>query len=83
MNGDMFAKISKFADDTKLSVNVAKEENTPVILEGLRKIGVWSTTYPISFNVGKCNVMHIGYRNLNQYAAFRALHWKALRLRRI
>ena len=64
MDGDMVAKISKFADDTKLGMNVAKDGNTALLQEDLRKIGEWSTTWQMPFNVGKCKVMHIGYRNL-------------------
>ena len=63
MDGDMVAKISKFADDTKLGMNVAKEGNTARLQEDLRKIGEWSDTWQMPFNVNKCKVMHIGHRN--------------------
>ena len=42
MDDGILAKISKFADDTKLGINVAKEENTSLMQEGLDKIGEWS-----------------------------------------
>ena len=56
-------KISKFADDTKLGVNVAKEENVDLMQEGLRRIGDWSDKWLMPFNTTKCKVMHIGHRN--------------------
>ena len=63
MDGDMAARISKFADDTKLGMNVAEEGNVARLQEDLRKIGEWSDTWQMPFNVSKCKVMHIGHRN--------------------
>ena len=63
MDCDMAARISKFADDTKMGINVAKDGNVVRLQEDLRKIGEWSDTWQMPFNVGKCKVMHIGHRN--------------------
>ena len=63
MDGDILAKISKFADDTKLGMNVAKDGNTAQLQDDLRRIGEWSDTWQMPFNVSKCKVMHIGHRN--------------------
>ena len=63
MDDGILAKISKFADDTKLGINVAKEENTSLMQESLDKIGEWSDIWQMPFNVNKCKVMHIGHKN--------------------
>ena len=57
------ARISKFADDTKLGMNVADAENVERLQADLRKLGEWSDKWQMPFNVEKCKVMHIGHRN--------------------
>ena len=57
------AKISKFADDTKLGANVCKPESVVSLQEDLRRIGEWSDKWQMPFNNSKCKVMHVGYRN--------------------
>ena len=59
----ILAGISKFADDTKLGMNVSQPENIRQLQEDLRKIGEWSEKWQMPFNANKCKVMHIGYRN--------------------
>ena len=63
MDDGIISKISKFADDTKLGINVAKEGNIQNLQEDLRRIGEWSDRWQMPFNVDKCKVMHIGHRN--------------------
>ena len=57
------SRISKFADDTKLGMNVSESENVRILQEDLRKVGDWSVKWQLPFNVNKCKVMHIGHRN--------------------
>ena len=57
------AKISKFADDTKLGANVREPGSLESLQEDLRKIGEWSDKWQMPFNNTKCKVMHIGFRN--------------------
>ena len=63
IDDDIVAKISKFADDTKLGINAAKAENVVHLKEDLRRLGEWSEKWQIPFNVNKCKVMHFGHRN--------------------
>ena len=63
MDDEISAKISKFADDTKLGMNVAKPEKIEELQEDLRKLGEWSEKWQMPFNVNKCKVMHTGHRN--------------------
>ena len=63
MDDGITAKISKFADDTKLGMNVAKPENIEELQEDLRRLGEWSEKWQMPFNVNKCKVMHTGHRN--------------------
>lgn len=57
------SKISKFADDTKLGINANNKTDIEELKADLRKLGDWSETWQMPFNVDKCKVMHIGYRN--------------------
>ena len=63
MDDGITAKISKFADDTKLGMNVAKQGNIEELQEDLRKLGEWSEKWQMPFNANKCKVMHTGHRN--------------------
>ena len=63
MDDGITAKISKFADDTKLGMNVAKQENIEELQEDLKRLGEWSDKWQMPFNVEKCKVMHTGHRN--------------------
>ena len=63
IDSGLVSRISKFADDTKLGVDASD----PVAVEELRldlaRIGEWSETWQMPFNVGKCHVLHVGGGN--------------------
>ena len=59
------ARISKFADDTKLGMDVSIDGNVDRLRQDLQRLGEWSVKWQMPFNVTKCKVMHIGYRNPN------------------
>ena len=65
MDDDIVAKISKFADDTKLGMNVSSARNVEDLQQDLARLGEWSDRWQMPFNVGKCKVMHIGHKNPN------------------
>ena len=54
---DNLMKISKFADDTKLS---HQQEDHHHIHEALYKLVDWADTWGMAFNTAKCKVLHIG-----------------------
>merc|ERR1711911_503815 len=59
------SKINKFADDTKIGINAGNNSAVIELQRDLEKIGEWSERWLMPFNVDKCKVMHIGYRNPN------------------
>ena len=59
----ILSKISKFADDTKLGIDAADDEAISNLKDDLKRIEEWSDRWQMPFNVDKCKVMHIGFRN--------------------
>ena len=59
----LISKISKFADYTKLGINAINKSDIEALRTDLKKLGDWSVAWQMPFNVDKCKVMHIGYRN--------------------
>ena len=57
------SRISKFADDTKLGIDVSIPENVERLKQDMERLGEWSDKWQMPFNLSKCKVMHIGYRN--------------------
>jgi len=60
---DIVSKLSKFADDTKLSKSVECEVERDILRSDLEKIHRWSEEWQMLFNVDKCVVMHLGNSN--------------------
>ena len=55
--------LNKFADDTKLA-KVIQSEADAVELQGtLNRLMKWTEVWGMEFNVGKCEVMHVGKKN--------------------
>ena len=52
--------ILKFADDTKLFSRIEDNMDVVKLQEDLSRLIRWSEEWQMLFNVGKCNVMHIG-----------------------
>ena len=59
----LISKVSKFADDTKIGINANNDEAVQNLKTDLKKIENWSVKWQMPFNVDKCKVMHIGFRN--------------------
>jgi hypothetical protein len=57
------SKILKFADDTKLLGGVKSEEDLESLRKDLNRLYDWSEKWQVKFNLDKCKVMHIGYKN--------------------
>ncbi len=56
--------ISKFADDTKIGNSVLTDDDRQSLQEDLHKISAWSDRWEMPFNVGKCQVLQVGTRNM-------------------
>ena len=60
---DLFSKICKFADDTKIGRVVATEDEVQLLRDDLKNLAKWAIDWQILFNVEKFVVMHIGTNN--------------------
>lgn len=60
---DIIAKISKFADDTKLCHKIENEIEAEKLRGDLRKLYKWSQDWQMEFNLDKCSVVHMGNKN--------------------
>ena len=60
---DISSRISKFADDTKLYKTVSNVDDHNILQNDLDKLLEWSQKWQMSFNIGKCGVMHAGHQN--------------------
>jgi len=63
LSSNLLSSILKFADDTKLFGKANKEEDTRILQADLNHLMDWSEKWQMPFNVSKCKVMHLGYRN--------------------
>ena len=53
----------KFADDTKVARITETENDTRAFQQIINKLIEWATKWEMTFNAGKCKVMHFGNRN--------------------
>ena len=60
---DLFSKLCKFADDTKIGRAVATEDEVQLVRDDLQNLAKWAIDWQILFNVEKFVVMHIGTNN--------------------
>lgn len=56
-------KISKFADDTKLLGRVGSLDRIEEMRDDINRLMEWSSDWQMTFNLEKCNVMHLGNKN--------------------
>ena len=61
---EVLSEISKFTDDTKIASQVNTLNELTLKQRTLDKLVVWANSWEMEFNVNKCEVMHIGKRNL-------------------
>ena len=55
--------ISKFADDTKVGMNVMDDTDRHLLQQDLDNLSQWSQDWQMQFNAVKCKVLHIGRNN--------------------
>ena len=55
--------LSKFADDTKFVHRVDTLENRQKMQDGINKLNEWATLWQMTFNLGKCSILHLGHNN--------------------
>ena len=55
--------ISKFADDTKAGRTVDSDLDRSKLQEEINNLVKWAETWQMSFNAGKCKVLHLGKKN--------------------
>ena len=60
---DLFSKICKFAEDTKIGRAVATEDEVQLLRDDLKNLAKWAIDRQMLFNVEKCVVMHISTNN--------------------
>ena len=57
-------KISKFADDTKITSKVTSVLQWQQLQKDLNTLASWAEKWQMKFNTGKCKVLHIGNNNV-------------------
>ena len=55
--------IQIFADDAKIFKQVNKPEEAQELQEDINSLVEWAERWQMVFNIGKCEVMHIGKKN--------------------
>jgi hypothetical protein len=55
--------LNKFADDTKGTNKIDKDEDVTDLQNCINKLTDWATKWGMKFNVSKCKIMHLGKDN--------------------
>ena len=63
MDEGLTCKISKFADDTKITGRVTYADEKALLQSDLDRLVNWSTKWQMTYNIDKCKVLHIGSNN--------------------
>ena len=66
LEDDIFSKVLKFADDTKVFRKVTNDTDKQSLQDDLDKLVKWSEKWQILFNFGKCKCLHIGHGNMDE-----------------
>jgi len=64
IDDNIFSKILKFADDTKILNKSKTVQDVDKLKTDLSRLFKWSNDWQMLFNIEKCKVMHIGRNNL-------------------
>ena len=62
LDDGVISKLLKFADDVKLIGQVASEWDVDSLRADLQLLAEWSEDWQMLFNVEKCKVLHVGYK---------------------
>lgn len=60
---DLVTLIKKFADDTKCAKIIKSVQDHEHMQEAINNLCDWANKWSMSFNVGKCKIMHLGKNN--------------------
>ena len=63
MDEGLTCKVSKFADDTKITGRVTSTAEKELLQSDLDRLVNWSKKWQMAYNVEKCKVLHIGSNN--------------------
>ena len=63
MDEGLTCKISKFADDTKITGKVTSADEKALLQSDLDRLVNWSKKWQMTYNIDKCKVLHIGSNN--------------------
>jgi hypothetical protein len=64
IDSGLVSKLCKFADDSKLCKNIRNGSDRDDLQNDLDSLCEWSREWQMQFNVDKCSVLHLGYKNL-------------------
>ena len=63
LDDGLTCKVSKFADDTKISSKVITTQDKAALQSDLDRLTFWANKWQMKFNLSKCKVLHIGSNN--------------------
>ena len=63
LDDGLMCKVSKFADDTKITSKVTTSQEKEALQSDLDRLTCWANKWQMKFNVDKCKVLHIGSSN--------------------
>ena len=66
MENNIFSKVLKFPDDTKVFRKVTNDTAKQSLQDDLDKLVKWSEKWQMLFNFGKCKCIHIGHGNMDE-----------------
>ena len=61
---DVLCEVSKFADDTEIASRVNTFNDIRSMQRTLYELVAWANRWEMDFNVNKCEIIHLGKRNL-------------------
>ena len=59
----LYALILLFADDTKVALRVADENDRSTMQTIIDNLAKWAKSWDMSFNIKKCKIIHVGHSN--------------------